>query len=189
MLVLRALLSIILLTHSHWVIDQQWVSCFYLLPIPPPFESRKQRLIQNETSLYVRFWYIFGRAACLVLWPWSHFTNLNFCTIWFCFGLGVFCFYIFRATPTAYRSSQTWRQIGATAAGLHHSPATWDLRHGCQILNPLINARDQTCILMDTSRIHFCCATTWTPCTICFICFDCFLTPLFLPGKIPNNCS
>ena len=33
----------------------------------------------------------------------------------------------------------------------------------CRILNPLSEARDQTCILMDTSQIHFCCATTGTP--------------------------
>ena len=32
---------------------------------------------------------------------------------------------------------------------LHHS--SWQI----QILNPLSEARDQTCILMDTSQIHF----------------------------------
>ena len=43
--------------------------------------------------------------------------------------------------------------------------ATPDLNHiydlqcssqQCQMLNPLIEARDQTCIFMDTSWIHFC---------------------------------
>jgi len=41
-----------------------------------------------------------------------------------------------------------------------------DLDHSswqCQILNPLSEARDQTRILMDTSWICFCCATTGTP--------------------------
>ena len=33
---------------------------------------------------------------------------------------------------------------------LHHS--SWQ----CQILNPLNEARDQTCILMETSQVHFC---------------------------------
>ena len=33
---------------------------------------------------------------------------------------------------------------------LHHSSGQ------CRILNPLIEARDQTCVLMDTSQICFC---------------------------------
>ena len=33
----------------------------------------------------------------------------------------------------------------------------------CQILNPLSEARDGTQILMDTSLVCFCCATTGTP--------------------------
>ena len=33
----------------------------------------------------------------------------------------------------------------------------------CQILNPLCWARDQTCVLVEASRIRFCCATTGTP--------------------------
>ena len=40
---------------------------------------------------------------------------------------------------------------------IHHS--SWQ----CQIPDPLSKARDQTCILMDTSQICFCCATTGTP--------------------------
>ena len=33
----------------------------------------------------------------------------------------------------------------------------------CQILNPLSETRDRTCILTDTSQIHFRCTTTGTP--------------------------
>ena len=40
---------------------------------------------------------------------------------------------------------------------LHHS--SWQ----CQIPDPLSKARDQSHILMNTSQIHFCCATTGTP--------------------------
>ena len=40
---------------------------------------------------------------------------------------------------------------------LHHS--SWQ----CQLYNPLSKARDQTHILMDTSQVCFCCATTGTP--------------------------
>ena len=35
-------------------------------------------------------------------------------------GFGVFCFVLFLATATAYRSSQARGRIGAAAAGLHH---------------------------------------------------------------------
>ena len=42
-----------------------------------------------------------------------------------CDALGFFFFFFFfpffRATPTAYGSSQARGQLGATAAGLHHS--------------------------------------------------------------------
>ena len=54
-------------------------------------------------------------------------------------------------------SSQPRGQTGAGAAGLHHSSRQR------QILNPLSEARDWTCVLMDPSQIHFCCATTGTP--------------------------
>ena len=51
--------------------------------------------------------------------------------------------------------------------------ATWDpscvcdLQHNsrqCQIPDPLSEVRDQTCILMDTSWIHFHCTTMGNPC-------------------------
>ena len=48
---------------------------------------------------------------------------------------------------------------------LHHSSRP------CQILNPLSEARDQTRILMDTSRIHFYCATMGTPSFVLFFNF------------------
>ena len=64
-------------------------------------------------------------------------------------------------------------QIGATAFGLRHchsnsgskpcqrpTPRSWQ----CWILNPLNEAHDWTCILMDTSQIRFCWATMGTPC-------------------------
>ena len=68
-----------------------------------------------------------------------------------------FLFLLFRAAPAAYASSQAGGQVGATAAGLHHSSQQhW-------IPSPLSEARDQTHTLMDTSWIRFCCATTGTP--------------------------
>ena len=64
----------------------------------------------------------------------------------FCFVL--FLLLPFRATSTAYGSSQARGQIRATAASLNHSP--W--QHW--ILNPLSDARDGSCILMDPSQVR-----------------------------------
>ena len=86
------------------------------------------------------------------------------------FFLSVFC--IFRAAPSAYGGSQPKGLIRAIAAGLHHSQATQnpshacDLHHSspqCRILNTLSKARDRTCNLMVPSQICFHCATTGNP--------------------------
>ena len=86
----------------------------------------------------------------------------------------IFCFVLlfFRAGPEAYGSSQARGRMElqppayttATASPypshicyLHHS--SWQ----CRILNPLCEARDRTWVLMGTSQIHFCWATTGTP--------------------------
>ena len=62
----------------------------------------------------------------------------------------------------AYGGYQARGQIGATAAGLHHSHSNagpsliCNLHHSlwqCRILNSLSEARDQTYILMDTSQV------------------------------------
>ena len=85
----------------------------------------------------------------------------------------LFClFVLFRATPAAYGGSQ--------ARGYSYScwptPATRDPSHvcdlhysspQCQILNPLGEARDQTCNLMFSGWIHFCCTMTGTPEPLC----------------------
>ena len=55
--------------------------------------------------------------------------------------------------------------MGATAASLHHSPATGSKLQRW-IFNPLCEARDRTCILMDASWIRSLCATTGTPAII-----------------------
>ena len=56
---------------------------------------------------------------------------------------------------------------------LHHSP--WQ----CQILNPLSEVRDRTCVLMDTSQIRFHCTTMGTPGIT-------FLPWLVLPLQAPS---
>ena len=82
----------------------------------------------------------------------------------------LFCFLLFRVAPTAYGSFQTRGQMQlpayATAAVKPYPSCICNLHHSsqqCQIPEPLSEARDQTCILMDTSGIHFCCTTMGTP--------------------------
>ena len=79
-------------------------------------------------------------------------TNLFFVVLFFC---------LFRATPGACGDSQARGQNRVVAAGLHHSHSNADpshIHHSSQqpwILNPLSKARDRTCLLIDTSQIHF----------------------------------
>ena len=54
----------------------------------------------------------------------------------------------------------------ATATATAGSSLICDLHHSSQqhrIPDPLSKARDGTCILIDVSRIRFCCATKGTP--------------------------
>ena len=77
----------------------------------------------------------------------------NSCLFFFFFGL-------FRATPAAYGSSQATGGIRAVATGLRHGHSnarsepplpltTPQLTRHRRILNPLTQARDGACILMD----------------------------------------
>ena len=122
-----------------------------ILPIklhPPWFFSCHSNWSGSPLSflLSVSLWIIFLLLACLLqvhsssVSPFlSSFFFLSFC----------FCLF-FRATPTAYVSSQARSWIGTTAASLHHSHSNQDLSHvrdlchssqQCWILNPLSKAR------------------------------------------------
>ena len=57
----------------------------------------------------------------------------------------------------AYSTTATAMWDPSCICDLHHS--SWQ----CWILNPQSKARDQTCVLMDTSQICFTWATTGTP--------------------------
>ena len=95
-----------------------------------------------------------------------------------CMCACVFCC-LFRATPVAYGSFQARGWIGAAVTSLCHSCSNvssklylW-LHHSpqqCQILNPLSEARNWTCLLMDSSQIHFCWDMTGTPLCDFLIC-------------------
>ena len=84
----------------------------------------------------------------------------------FCYLIILFYFYfifiLFRAIPAAYGSSLARGPRAAAAAGQATATATPDLSCICdlchslqqgQILNPLLEARDRTRILMDTSQV------------------------------------
>ena len=92
----------------------------------------------------------------------------------FCLSFFFFFFFfgLFRAAPSAYGGSQARGWIQAVAASLYHSHSNarseshLQLCHSswqCQIRNSLSKAGDQTRVLMDTSQIRFCWATTGTP--------------------------
>ena len=79
---------------------------------------------------------------------------------------------IFRPTPAAYGGSQArgpiepQRPADATATTTQDPSHVCDLHHTsqqCQILNPLSKAGDQTCVLVDTSLVHYCWAAVGTP--------------------------
>ena len=83
-----------------------------------------------------------------------------------------FFFLSFQAPPVTYGGSQARGTMGTITAGqttaraMQNPSQVCDLYHSlpqCWIPNPLSEARDPTDILMDTSRIHFRCATTETP--------------------------
>ena len=53
-----------------------------------------------------------------------------------------------------------------TATAMLDLSRVWDVHCSslqCQILDPLSKVRDQTCILVDTSWVCYCCVTTETP--------------------------
>ena len=56
----------------------------------------------------------------------------------------------------AYATATATRDLSCVC-NLHHSSQQ------CRIPDPPSEARDRTCILMDPSRIHFCCTTMGTP--------------------------
>ena len=70
------------------------------------------------------------------------------------------------AVPGLGVQSELQLSVYTTATATWGPSGVCDLYHSsrqCQILNPLREARDRTCVLMDTSQIRFCWATMGTP--------------------------
>ena len=78
----------------------------------------------------------------------------------------IFIFCLFRASSAAYGCSQARDRIRARAdsdiatATVTPDPSRiYDLHHSSRqhwIPDPLSEAKDRTCVLMDASQIHFC---------------------------------
>ena len=92
-------------------------------------------------------------------------------TILFLFSF--FLFLLLRAHPRHMEVPRLGGRIGAAAASPHHNhshvgsealPATYATAHGhAGSPNPLSEARERTCILMDTRQVRFHAATMGTP--------------------------
>ena len=88
----------------------------------------------------------------------------------FCLFVCLFVFFVglhlrHMDVPRLGVESELWLQACTTATATPDPSHIWDLHHTsqqCQILNPLIKARDRTCVLMDTSQIRFRWATMGT---------------------------
>ena len=79
------------------------------------------------------------------------------------FLLLLLLFFLFRAAPATYGSSQAGVELELQLSAYTTATERWDPSHACdlhhnsqqrQILSPLNEARDQTSILMDISRVH-----------------------------------
>ena len=88
-----------------------------------------------------------------------------------------FGFCLFRAAPAAYGSPQGRGQIGAVVASLHHSHSNTRSELSLQPIPQFMVVPDpwptewgqgSTCVLMDTSRVHYHWATMRTPRGSCF---------------------
>ena len=110
-----------------------------------------QALNSPKSKGIKHIWVFFGGGAEILV------GGFLVCVFW------VFFFLLFRAAPMAYVSSQARGRIEAIAACLCHSHSNkgsepcLQLQHSSQqpgILNPLSEARDETRILMDPSRVH-----------------------------------
>ena len=82
----------------------------------------------------------------------------------------LFSFSFLGLHPWHNGGSQARGWIGAAGTGLHHShnnwrsePHLWPTPQLTARLNPLIEARDQTRILIDTGQVGYCWATAGTP--------------------------
>ena len=97
---------------------------------------------------------------------------------------------LFRAIPTAHRSSHARSRIRAIAAAYTTAITTPDPRHVCdlhhcsqqhRIPDPLSKARDQTQVFVDASQVHYCWTMAGTPVHFLYL-----KESLALSQRVPN---
>ena len=105
-------------------------------------------------------------------WKGRDFTQYIYVCVCVCTYFFFFCFVFLRLHPQHMEvprlgvESETQLPAYTTATATPDLSRVLDPHHGsrqCQILNPRIEAKDQTCNLMAPSRIRFRCAKTGTP--------------------------
>ena len=138
-------------------------------------EELSPRISWSVQSGFVDFLCMLPIYICILNIPFTFYCLSFTFFVFSSFQLSTFFrifFFLFRATPVAYGSSQGRGRIRATAAGPHHShsnmgsePRRWPTPslHHCLIPDLLSKARYWTHILVGTSQIHFCCTAMGMP--------------------------
>ena len=153
------------------------------LPFTHPSQQVHQSELSGTSKSHPILLYFFNtiKAGICKIWlsDQTHdFVNKNLINIfyWKTTTLIYFFFCLFRATPAANGGFQARGPIGvelpAYITATPDPSSVCDLRHRSwhlQILNPLSEARDQTCLLMDASRVRYHCATMGIP-TLMYLC-------------------
>ena len=115
-----------------------------------------------RTWLYLYIYSFFPYILKFFLSVHLFILHLELKELGFCLFACFLFIYFFVAAFMAYRSSQARVQVGAATEAYTTATATPDLSCICdlccglwqlQIINPLIEARDWTCILLDTSWV------------------------------------
>ena len=141
-------------------------------------EKTVQPFHQSNLAFYCLSWHIqryrqtascFGVHVC----PFLSETLRVFQTVSFLSFLKIFYFFAFLGphpwytdVPRLAVESELQLLAYTTASAIQDRSRICDLHHSSRqhwIPNPLSEARDWTWILMDTSQIHFCCATKGNP--------------------------
>ena len=107
------------------------------------------------------------------------FLGLSFLYYFIYYYYYYYYYCLLRTTPMVYEGTQARAWIGAVAATAAPDPShICELHHNSpwqhQILKPLSEAKDWTCIFMGTTQVHYCWAKTWG-------------TPLFIGCCVNKN--